>query len=471
MGFRPYGSFSGGLPNQSTRFRKIYIDSAELSRELLLMDKAVIRSVNFEEGTAGFILRYDGSVELNDVVIRGDLVSSNWDGADPANLATVDGAATTGFYLDSSVGAAQFEGSIYLGGNLEMTAAGYIVTDASAPRLRIGGDKPDRIELFTGAGDEKEQAYIRTFASGGTPYFAIQGPESTTQAAVGTGWTGAAGLTLLMHQAALKSGSYGGATAQIGVGDLLNNGVLGAWTSHYFAVGVTSLGNSAAPDFTFWGDLDTGMYRYGADQIGFSTGGSARVVIDSNGITVASGIFIAGSVGANDYMQISEGSDYARFVLDNSEYFRVNKGTLQAHDGTSGLVEIFPKTYIAAGSVQTASITLTTTETEYGSQTIACEYASQPVLVSVQVTMRVVKSDNLVYTWLRAGINGTAKGSQVPLIDSATGSSRYQMISTEWTEEVTANGSGNVTVGAFAKVESGTAGSTVVQVTYRVERR
>jgi hypothetical protein len=170
-------------------------------------------------------------------------------------------------------------------------------------------------------------------------------------------------------------------------------------------------------------------------------------------------------------MQISEGSDYARFILDGSTYFSINKGTIQADDGTSGLVEIFPKNYIAAGSSQTASITLDTTETEYGAVTVACEYANQPVLVQAQVTMRVLKSDNLVYSWLRVGINGTAKGSQVPVIDSVTGTSRYQMISTEWTEEVTANGSGNVTIGAFAKVESGTAGSTLVQVTYRVDRR
>lgn len=61
------------------------------------------------------------------ITIQGDLVSSNWDGAQPLDLSSADGTATAGFALDSSEGSAQFEGDIFLGGVLYLTGgSGYI---------------------------------------------------------------------------------------------------------------------------------------------------------------------------------------------------------------------------------------------------------------------------------------------------------------------------------------------------------
>src|SRR5690606_22528107 len=56
----------------------------------------------------------DGKAEFNDVTIRSDFWSANWDGAVPANLASMDTSATAGFYLDSSTGSMQLEGNLYL---------------------------------------------------------------------------------------------------------------------------------------------------------------------------------------------------------------------------------------------------------------------------------------------------------------------------------------------------------------------
>lgn len=42
-------------------------------------------------------------------------------------------------------------------------------------------------------------------------------------------------------------------------------------------------GTAALPSFSFSSDTDTGMYRAGANSIGFATGGSSRWTIDSNG--------------------------------------------------------------------------------------------------------------------------------------------------------------------------------------------
>jgi hypothetical protein len=462
MPYVKLGSF--GKEQGKNSYIRLNVGELSLGKEMLLQPGSQVRSINFSS-TAGFQLLYDGTATFNDVNMRGTFATGvAGEGSPYIVIGEVGATQYIKFYTDVS-------------GEAQPPMLRSTLTDAGS-WWTIG------TALYGGVVNATYGGYgalsINSSASDGhlwpTASLSAFGDVSTTKAYLTL--EGNARATLSAQTAAYGSVDFvvdGGANQHI----IWSSASTSRW---YFPTGQGHIqafgdyhvlagdGTAALPSFSTYNDPNSGMYAYGADKIGISTGGTARVVIDSDGITVASGIFIAGSVGANDYMQISEASDYARFVLDNAEYFRVNKGTLQAHDGTSGLVEIFPKTYIAAGSVQTASITLDTTETEYGSQTIACEYANQPVLVSVQVTMRVIKSDDLVYAWLRAGINGTAKGAQVPLIDSVTGSSRYQMISTEWTEEVTADGSGNVTVGCFAKVESGTAGSTVVQVTYRVER-
>ena len=42
-------------------------------------------------------------------------------------------------------------------------------------------------------------------------------------------------------------------------------------------------GSAATPAFSFSGDTNTGMYNFGADSLGFSTSGTARMVINSSG--------------------------------------------------------------------------------------------------------------------------------------------------------------------------------------------
>ena len=101
----------------------------------------ILRSSNFSAGSAGWRIRGDGSAEFNDVTIRGDIESGNWDGASPANLVTGDLTATAGFYLDSSVGAMQLEGSLWVSGDIEVFAGGKVKIypgETSSPGLEIG---------------------------------------------------------------------------------------------------------------------------------------------------------------------------------------------------------------------------------------------------------------------------------------------------------------------------------------------
>ena len=57
--------------------------------------------------------------------------------------------------------------------------------------------------------------------------------------------------------------------------------------------GLTTDGSAAAPSLAFSTDANTGLFRPGADQLGFTTGGTSRVVIDSSGATTFSGDVVA----------------------------------------------------------------------------------------------------------------------------------------------------------------------------------
>ncbi|MFN3188070.1 MAG: beta strand repeat-containing protein, partial [Candidatus Paceibacteria bacterium] len=68
------------------------------------------------------------------------------------------------------------------------------------------------------------------------------------------------------------SGSYTGLTNLTGSGNVDFARFLG-----------NAADTAAAPSYSWTGDLDTGMYRPGADQIGFATGGTSRMFIDASG--------------------------------------------------------------------------------------------------------------------------------------------------------------------------------------------
>jgi hypothetical protein len=70
----------------------------------------------------------------------------------------------------------------------------------------------------------------------------------------------------------------------------MRNGANSAWISLYeldgtFLASDISLaaGSAAAPSLFFTGDTNTGIYSPGADQIGISTGGTARITVDGSG--------------------------------------------------------------------------------------------------------------------------------------------------------------------------------------------
>lgn len=58
-------------------------------------------------------------------------------------------------------------------------------------------------------------------------------------------------------------------------------------------------GTAAAPSITFINDTDTGIYRRGADQLGFTAGGAVQVYVDTGGLKFEGdgALTIGGSAG------------------------------------------------------------------------------------------------------------------------------------------------------------------------------
>jgi len=272
----------------------------------------IIRSDNFVAGSAGWIFRGNGSGEINDLVVRGDIESGNWDGASPANLATVDTGATAGFYLDSSVGALQLEGNLFLNGDLTVdNAAGdrslqLSPTAAGATQLgiawrtEVGGGGSISASIYTSDAAEPD---LRIEASSDLELwganFTRMGFNGTwpmqTTTNVGDGsndqaliLNGTAAIPSFAFASDLDTGFFHSSTNRIG---LSTAGVeriqirtdfwiaAPAITTGPAAIKIDGAGTAAAPAFTFGNDIDSGIFRVGADQVGIATGGTQRLVV------------------------------------------------------------------------------------------------------------------------------------------------------------------------------------------------
>jgi hypothetical protein len=99
-------------------------------------------------------------------------------------------------------------------------------------------------------------------------------------------------------------------------------------------------GTAALPNYSFYGDTNTGMYRKASDTIGFSTGGAERAYLNSNGLYLASGDWFRTTGSAGWYNQTYGGGWY---MTDTTWVKAYNSKGIQTLGG------------IAAGLVATAS--------------------------------------------------------------------------------------------------------------------
>jgi hypothetical protein len=95
-------------------------------------------------------------------------------------------------------------------------------------------------------------------------------------------------------------------------------------------------GGPTDPSYTFINDGDTGMYRYSGNAIGFAAGGSLAAVINSTSFTIIGSYLYFNGVTGTEYLQFDDASNYARFVLDAGERFRVHNSYVGIGNGTVG---------------------------------------------------------------------------------------------------------------------------------------
>lgn len=187
----------------------------------------VLRSGDYVPDTSGWIIRGDGTAEFNDVTVRGDVESSNWDGASPADLSTVDTDATEGFYLDSSVGSAQFMGDVFVRGTVTFDSS--LTTDGT---ITSGNDSVGRDSLVLSSGESISLEALRLVTDDNPEIEFVV--SSTVQ------------------------------------GGVKNTGL------------VAKSGSNSAPSYSFIGDSDTGFYLNAANEVTVTAGGQARFRTSAN---------------------------------------------------------------------------------------------------------------------------------------------------------------------------------------------
>lgn len=271
------------------------ITAATNTASLVVGSAGSISSANYSAGSAGFIVKGDGSAEFNDVTVRGDIVSGNWDGADPVDLSSVTGSdanATLGFAFDSSKGAAHFAGPAFFGkkeaNGLNGLNTGVGSTSSSIRWLR-GGDVIG--DMYATGNNQNDD-----------PRLIIRGPDDASSI-----------ITLQ------KTG--GGILANVSIGFHVEIG------GRLFLV---QKGSAASPALTFSSDPNTGLYLRSATQLGLAAGGVAVMVLDdANGphitthtttASAANTVINTSSSPANRLQRSTSALKYKRRVTTNVDY-------------------------------------------------------------------------------------------------------------------------------------------------------
>ncbi len=307
------------LQEHPTVVRRLGIEVNWAKIANVMISSESVESSNFVAGTSGWKIDGNGNAEFNTVTVRGDIISGNWDGADPADLSTgIDSTATAGFYLDSSAGRAQFTDDVFFGISTDnyihlrtITNIGYVrwAGTLGTPAVDsywagwLVGTSPSVVGNLLGTAYEftphdPGKVHMRSFEDK-DGYVSIGTPDG--QIDVGNHTTGA-GASLITGVLTVPDGTAGAPTFSFDSDDdtgvyLAADGILAVstvgterfrFTNGHFSHNVTggpaltaAAGTVALPAFTFTGDTDTGIYRIGANDLGIVAGGTEGIRINT----------------------------------------------------------------------------------------------------------------------------------------------------------------------------------------------
>jgi len=306
----------------------------------------IIRSEDFVAGSTGWAIKGNGDAEFNNLTVRGDVISANWDGTSPPDTLGHSADATTGFYINADGDAAQFQklyasaleirGNSELLGNIVVDTAGFMQSSnysASVSGWRIEGDGDAEFNDVTVRGTIVATSgsisnltisgtltmgvggLIRTASSGERVQFSNNGLsdiEWFNSSGSSQGIIGVNGVSGILISAGNGITLVANSVIQVTVATLNLNANLTMETNKYIRA---YQGNASVPGFAFTNSTNSGMYHTGT-ALAWSVGGTGR-------ITVGSGFF--GPISDNS---LACGSGGNRWTV----VYAVN-GTINTSDG------------------------------------------------------------------------------------------------------------------------------------------
>ncbi len=222
-----------------------------------------------------------------------------------------------------------------------------ILTDPSAVDFYTGGVLRWQIDA-TALNASGSSKIINSTGTVGSPSYTFTGDTTTGiyETAVGNLAIGASGV-IAANFSSTQSNIYTSGISRVQV-DTSNI------TTALAQLNIS--GSSALPSYSFTGDPNTGMFRNGTDELGFSTNGSMRLHITTSAInaslqhrttdgSASSPAYAFSSFGNTGMFLNTTGIGEIRFSIQSQEYFKVTGNSVQTTiipfragtDGTAGV--------------------------------------------------------------------------------------------------------------------------------------
>jgi hypothetical protein len=117
-----------------------------------------------------------------------------------------------------------------------------------------------------------------------------------------------------------------------------------------------SSGSVSTPTFTFGssGDENTGMYRVGEDQIGFTAGGTLRVTVSTTGVTIANALAVTGATTLTGLLTANGGitlGDAQNIAFNTTTGTKIGAATTQKLSFWNATPIVQPTTAVSSATV------------------------------------------------------------------------------------------------------------------------